>query len=96
MTHNLKCWPEYYEASESGAKPFEFRVFDRPYKVNDYVLLEEFNPKTQSFTGRSMLQKITYLLDLGSMPGDIGALLKGYVVLGFGMIQKAGGDGIGQ
>jgi len=36
-THELKCWPEYYEQVASGRKSFEIRVNDRDYQVGDTV-----------------------------------------------------------
>lgn len=51
MTHALKTWPEYYKLVVSGKKKFEIRKLDRPYKAGDYVLLQEFDPKTNTYTG---------------------------------------------
>ena len=35
MVHELKCWPEYFEAVISGAKTFEVRKNDRDFAVRD-------------------------------------------------------------
>ena len=64
MVHELKCWPEYYDAVERGDKPFEIRKWDRPYQVGDTLLLQEYDPEKQDYTGRQIKRKVTYLLDI--------------------------------
>ena len=82
MVHELKCWPEYYEAVESGEKPFEVRKWDRPYRVGDTLLLKEFDQKNLDYTGRQTIRKITYLLDMTYLPGENIPHFARYVVLG--------------
>lgn len=65
MMHELKIWPENYEPVVSGAKRYEIRKADRPYKVGDQVMLKEWSPSSQSFTGRSSIYRITHLTDGG-------------------------------
>jgi len=62
MTHALKTWPEYYKAIESGDKTFEVRRFDRPYKVGDTLLLQEWDNKNEEYTGNESAFIITYIL----------------------------------
>ena len=62
MTHALKTWPEFYEAIDSGEKTFEVRRFDRPFKVGDTLLLQEWEPTNQVYTGRELRRTITYIL----------------------------------
>lgn len=81
-THELKCWPEYFEAVQSGDKPFEVRKWDRPYAVGDTLLLREYDPEAQDYTGRELTRTISYLLDLTYLPGDNTPHFAGYVVLG--------------
>lgn len=82
MEHELKCWPEYYDAVERGDKPFEIRKWDRPYRVGDTLLLRRYDPSTQDYTGQQMRRKITYLLDLTYLPGDNVPHFASYVALG--------------
>ena len=82
MVHELKCWPEYYDAVERGDKPFEIRKWDRPYQVGDTLLLQEYDPEKQDYTGRQIKRKVTYLLDMTYLPGDNIPHFAGYVVLG--------------
>jgi Domain of unknown function (DUF3850) len=62
MIHELKTWPEYFEAVKSRDKKFEVRVNDRDYKKNDELLLREFDPATQSYTGRTLVRRVCYVL----------------------------------
>lgn len=62
MTHALKTWPEYYKAVASGDKNFEVRRNDRPFKVGDNLLLQEWNPESQEYTGREITREIIYIL----------------------------------
>jgi hypothetical protein len=62
MTHALKTWPEFYKAVESGDKNFELRRFDRPFKVGDVLLLQEWDKDTQEYTGHELKRTITYIL----------------------------------
>jgi len=61
--HQLKTWPEYFEAVRCGDKTFEVRKNDRDYKAGDTLVLQEFDPDTKSYTGRELRHRVTYLLD---------------------------------
>lgn len=63
MTHALKTWPEYYKAVASGEKTFEVRRNDRPFKIGDKLLLQEYDPKKEQYTGRELERSITYILN---------------------------------
>lgn len=67
MTHELKTWPEFYELCLSGKKSFEYRKADRDFKVGDLLLLKEWNPKTEEYTGRERHFCVKYVLAGGSM-----------------------------
>jgi len=60
-THELKIWPEYYRAVADGSKTFEVRVFDRDYRVGDYLLLREWLPSLEEYTGEEARVEVTYL-----------------------------------
>ncbi|MED4852257.1 DUF3850 domain-containing protein [Caldifermentibacillus hisashii] len=59
--HRLKIQPKYFEAVCDGKKSFEIRKNDRNFQVGDSLLLEEYNPETQEYTGRVVERKITYI-----------------------------------
>lgn len=60
--HELKVWPKYFEAICSGEKPFELRKNDRGFEVGDRLLLHEYNPETEAYTGRVAIRAISYVL----------------------------------
>ncbi len=79
MTHALKTWPEYYEAIEKGDKLFELRKDDRPFKTGDYVLLQEYDPQKEMYTGKELQFNICFILR--DLPKSFG-LKPGFCVLG--------------
>jgi len=54
MTHYLKTWPDPFQKVRSGIKRAEFRKNDRTekYKVNDTLVLQEFQPYSPDTTKR--------------------------------------------
>jgi hypothetical protein len=77
MTHCLKTWPEFYKAIESGEKTFEVRKNDRKYKPGDALLLQEYDPTKEEYTGKEWHGHITYMIY-----DDFPALKKGFCVFG--------------
>lgn len=63
MIHELKTIPTFFNDVLSGEKSFEVRRFDRPFHKGDLLALNEFNPETKSYTGRSCLVYIDYMLN---------------------------------
>jgi hypothetical protein len=62
VTHRLKCWPEFFEPIKRGAKTHDLRRSDdRDFSVGDKVLLQEYDPETSSYTGRTAIVQITYI-----------------------------------
>lgn len=61
-TIKKKIWPEYFELVKSGKKKFEARVADFEIKEGDVFILEEWNPKTKEYTGRTIEKKVGYVL----------------------------------
>ena len=48
-----KCWLEWFEKFCSGERTFELRLADFDLKTDDTLILEEYNPETKQYTGRS-------------------------------------------
>lgn len=76
-THKVKCWTGYFDAVLRGDKPFEVRRNDRNYRVGDHLVLEEWDPSTEAYTGRVFRLRITYVLAGGAFGID-----RDYCVLG--------------
>lgn len=56
-----KIWLEYFEAVISGKTKYELRLNDFEIKEGDTLVLEEWNPKTNAYTGRKVEKKVTYV-----------------------------------
>jgi hypothetical protein len=50
-----------FEAILSGKKNFEFRLNDFDVSEGDSLTLEEFDPKTQKYSGRKIEKKVTFV-----------------------------------
>lgn len=74
--HALKIDPEYFMAVARGDKTFEVRKNDRPFEVNDIIALNELDDTREGYSGRTLLLRITYILDNPEY------VKEGYVVLG--------------
>jgi hypothetical protein len=60
--HNLKCWPEFFQAIVDGLKSHDLRrADDRDFQVGDHIRLREFDPSIGDYTGRQGLVEITYV-----------------------------------
>lgn len=79
MIHALKCWPEFFKDVEAGDKNFEVRKFDRPFKVGDKLLLQEYDPGKGEYTRNEITRIITYILS-----GDVNkfGLFADYCIMG--------------
>jgi hypothetical protein len=42
--HELKCWPEFFDAVKRGDKPFDVRKNDRGYQRGDVLVLRKWDP----------------------------------------------------
>lgn len=74
--HDLKCWPEFYAAIQSGAKRFEVRENDRDFRVGDVLILREWSNDAHVYTGQETWHRVTYMLTGGSF-----GLAPGFVVM---------------
>lgn len=78
--HKLKTWPEYYQAIANDFKRFELRKNDRGFEVGDTLLLKEYEPSTEKYTGEEMYVKVTFIF--GDDPDDRAwGLEEGYVIM---------------
>ncbi|RSK37485.1 ASCH/PUA domain-containing protein [Hymenobacter metallilatus] len=77
-THELKVWPACFAAVENGTKPFDVRENDRYFQVGDMVLLREYEPESEQYSGRTTTRWISYVLNGGCF-----GIAAGWCVLGF-------------
>ncbi len=61
-TIKKKIWPEYFELVSSGKKKFELRLADFDVNEGDFLILEEWDPKSKEYTGRTIEKKVSFLL----------------------------------
>lgn len=61
MIHELKTWPDPFQAVWFRQKTHEIRVNDRDYKVDDVLRLREYDPSNGRYSGREMFVRVSYL-----------------------------------
>lgn len=61
MIHKLKTWPEDFEAIWRNVKTAEFQKNDRNFRVGDMLLLREYDPVTETCSGREMKVLIRHI-----------------------------------
>lgn len=85
--HELKTWPELFEAvvhpDPDQRKTVEIRKEDRNFEVGDLLILMEYDPNRLDYTDRVAARKITHILR-----GEIW-LQPGYVALSMVPIEQA-------
>ena len=77
QTHELKIWPACFAAVQAGTKPFDVRENDRNFQIGDLLVLREFEPETEQYTGPALTRWVSYVLH-----GGFG-LQPNWCVLGF-------------
>lgn len=78
MEHELKCWPEYFTPLWRRDKTFEIRLNDRNFQVGDTLVLREWNPTYERYTGQHITREVVYVTDFPA------GLRDGYVCMGLG------------
>ncbi|MFH0955190.1 MAG: DUF3850 domain-containing protein [Candidatus Micrarchaeota archaeon] len=59
--HRKKTWPQYFEAVKKGHKKFDVRLDDFDCKAGDFLVLKEWDPKTEKFTGRELKKRVSFV-----------------------------------
>lgn len=81
-THVLKAWPACFRAVVEGQKPFELRKNDRGFRAGDRLLLREYVPADDVYTGRSALVEVISVLS-----GPAFGLIDGFVAMGISIVR---------
>jgi uncharacterized protein DUF3850 len=82
MTHYMKSYPAYFQATILKQKTHELRKNDfgvedgMKFSVGDTICLEEFDPVHNQYTGRTAELCITYI-----SPGPKPWLMPGYTLM---------------
>jgi len=74
-THELKIWPNQFNAVDDGCKTYEIRRDDRGYLVNDILILHEYLPDESKYTSRVVKALVTHITY------GVFGLKKGYVCM---------------
>lgn len=64
MDIKKKCWPELFQKILDGKKNSDVRLADFEIKEGDILILEEYNPETKKYTGRTIRKKVKNLIKL--------------------------------
>lgn len=78
----LKTWPVFFKALVDGTKTFEVRNNDRGFLVGDILILKEWDPDTEKYTGRVEKRRVSYVFHGIAWVGE-DDYHDDYVVLGF-------------
>jgi Domain of unknown function (DUF3850) len=73
VLHELKTWPNPFEAIEAGTKHHEIRTNDRHFVQGDRLRLREWDPSTEKYTGRERTVGVSYASYGGAwgLPDDL-------------------------
>lgn len=71
MRHELKTWPLYFEAVANGSKTFEIRKNDRDFKADDVLVMCEYEPARQIYTGNFLTCRVVDVFPLGKIMMDV-------------------------
>jgi len=61
MRIEKKVWPEYFQQIVDGNKTFELRLNDFDISEGDTLILNEWDPVTKDFTGRTLEKQVGYI-----------------------------------
>lgn len=61
MEIHKKTWPKSFQEIVDGKKKFDLRLADFELHEGDILILEEYEPKTKKYTGRSIKKKVKSL-----------------------------------
>jgi hypothetical protein len=57
MEIKKKVWPEYFQQILNKTRKIELRLADFDIKEGDTLVLEEYDPETNTYTGRKVIKK---------------------------------------
>ncbi len=57
-----KIWPDLFSLVKTRRKNIDLRLADFKLRQGDILVMEEWNPKTRKYTGRTIERKVGMLL----------------------------------
>jgi hypothetical protein len=84
-THELKTWPDPFDAMWRGDKTAEFRKDDREprFTVGDILHLREWNPTSGRYCGREIWARVTDV-----RAGGVFGIPEGYAMISVGSLER--------
>lgn len=61
MKIEKKTWPEYFQLVLDGKKTYDLRLADFECNEGDILVLKEWDPETEKFTGREIEKEVSYV-----------------------------------
>ena len=61
MRIEKKIWPEYFQKILEGVKTYDLRLADFECEPGDILVLQEWDPQKEEYTGRVIEKKVTYI-----------------------------------
>ena len=62
MKIEKKTWPDLFQKILDGEKTFDARLADWECKPGDILVLREYDPETEEYSGREIEKEITFVL----------------------------------
>lgn len=72
MEHTLKTWIPLFQDVLDRKKVFEIRKNDRGFKVKDTLILKEYAPIADQYTGREARVLVLYICDIPHLDNYVG------------------------
>lgn len=80
--HELKSWPSQFELVTGQIKRHEFRRNDRGFEKDDWLVLKEWQPNDEQFTGNVALANVDCITEGGEFE-----VPEGFCVLTITLVQ---------
>jgi len=73
VVHELKTWPQAFQAIWDGLKCYEIRKADRDFSVGDNLVLYEWDQDSRCYRDRMIVATVTYMTNPGQwgLPSDL-------------------------
>lgn len=87
MEHDLKIWPSFFDSLQDNLRTCELRKDDRNIQPGDVLHLREWDPATETYSGRTCSRRVTYLVRGPFVAGDDVVVPAGYALLSLALLR---------